>query len=123
MAVKVITKPDRRYFQDKDGRFHLVENLSLTASTPVYPAVLHKMKRTMILADDRSHAVVSLDKDMCVARNADMLAVLVAHQQPTPETWASLKEHMDAETAQAEVVQEAKSKALFERRRKAAEAR
>ena len=52
MAVKVVAKPDRRYLQDRDGQFRPIENLSITASTPVYPAVLHKTRRTMILADD-----------------------------------------------------------------------
>jgi hypothetical protein len=70
MAVKVVVKPDRRYLLDKSGAFRPIENLSITASTPVYPAVLHKTRRTMILADDHTHAVVALDKDMLVARNA-----------------------------------------------------
>ena len=123
MAVKVKIEPDRRYFQDRDGTFRPVENLSMTASTPVYPAVLHKMRRTMILADDRAHSVVALEKDMCVTRNSELLAVLIAYKEPTEATWASLKRHMEAETYRAEVLQEAKSQALIERRRKAAEAR
>lgn len=123
MAVKVTVKPDRRYFQDRDGTFRPVENLSLTASTPVYPAVLHKMRRTMILADDRAHAVVALDKEMCVTRNPELSAVLIAYQEPTEASWDALKRHMDAENVRAEDVREAKSRALIERRRKIAEAR
>jgi hypothetical protein len=64
MAVKVFIKPDRRYYQDREGVFRPIENLSITASTPTYPAVLHKTRRTMILADDRSHAVVALDREL-----------------------------------------------------------
>lgn len=123
MAVKFVPKPDRRYFEDRDGTFRPVENLSMTTSTPDYPAVLHKMRRTMILADDRAHAVVSLDKGMCVTRNEELGAVLVAYKEPTAATWAALKTHMDAETSRAEIAKEAKSQALTERRRKAAEAR
>ena len=74
MAVKVVAKPDRRYLQDRDGQFRPIENLSITASTPVYPAVLHKTRRTMILADDRAHAVVALEKEMLVTRNSDLAA-------------------------------------------------
>jgi hypothetical protein len=123
MAVKIVTKPDRRYFQDRDGVFRPIENLSITASTPVYPAVLHKTRRTMILADDRSHAVVALDKDLVVSRNAELSAVLIAYQEPTAETWKALERHMDAENSTAEIAREAKSKASIDRKKKAAEAR
>jgi len=121
MAVKVVTKPDRRYLQGRDGQFRPIENLSITASTPVYPAVLHKTRRTMILADDRAHAVVALEKDMLVTRNADLSAVLIAYQEPTAATWKALKEHMETEQSMAESAREAKSKVLLERKKKAAE--
>jgi hypothetical protein len=123
MAVKVKIEPDKRYFQDRDGTFRAVENLSMTATTPVYPAVLHQMRRTMIFADDRAHAVVALDKTMCVARNAELSAVLIGYTEPTETTWRALKIHMDAESSSAEIAREAKSRALMERRRKSAEAR
>jgi hypothetical protein len=123
MAVKVKIEPDKRYFQDRDGTFRAVENLSMTATTPVYPAVLHQMRRTMIFADDRAHAVVALDKTMCVARNAELSAVLIGYTEPTEATWRALKIHMDAESSSAEIAREAKSRALMERRRKSAEAR
>ena len=121
MAVKVVIKPDRRYLQDRDGQFRPIENLSITASTPVYPAVLHKTRRTMILADDRAHAVVALEKDMLVTRNADLAAVLIAYQEPTAATWKALEQHMESERSIAENAREAKGKALLERKRKAAE--
>jgi hypothetical protein len=123
MAVKVVTKPDRRYFQDRDGVFRPIENLSITAATPVYPAVLHKTRRTMILADDRSHAVVALDKEQVVARNAELSAVLIAYQEPTDATWKALERHMEAEDSSAELAREAKSKASLDRKKKAAESR
>jgi hypothetical protein len=123
MAVKVFTKPDRRYFQDRDGVFRAVDNLSITAATPVYPAVLHQTRRTMILADDRSHAVVPLDKDLVVARNTDISAVLIAYEEPTEATWKALSEHMEAEDSTAEIAREAKSRASMDRKKKAAEAR
>jgi ribosomal protein S21 len=123
MAVNVKIEPDKRYFQDRDGSFRAVENLSMTASTPVYPATLHQMRRTMIFADDRAHAVVALDKSVCVTRNAEMSAVLISHNEPTESTWKALKSHMDAENSTAEIAREAKSRALIERRRKSAEAR
>ena len=118
MAVKVVTKQDRRYLQDRDGQFRPIENLSITASTPRYPAVLHQTRRTMILADDRAHAVVALDKDMLVTRNADLSAVLIAYQEPTAETWQALVEHMETERTLAESAREAKSKALLDRKKK-----
>lgn len=121
MAVKVVIKPDRRYLQDRDGQFRTVENLSITASTPTYPAVLHKTRRTMILADDRAHAVVALEKDMLVTRNADLAAVLIAYQEPTAATWKALELHMETERSMAETAREAKSKVLLERKKKAAE--
>ncbi len=121
MAVKVVIKPDRRYLQDRDGQFRPIENLSITASTPVYPAVLHKTRRTMILADDRAHAVVALEKDMLVTRNAELAAVLIAYQEPTAATWKALEEHMESERSIAENAREAKGRALLERKRKAAE--
>jgi hypothetical protein len=121
MAVKVVIKPDRRYLQDRDGQFRTVENLSITASTPTYPAVLHKTRRTMILADDRAHAVVALEKDMLVTRNAELAAVLIAYQEPTAATWKALEQHMETERSTAETAREAKSKVLLERKKKAAE--
>lgn len=121
MAVKVVTKPDRRYLQDRDGQFRSIENLSITASTPTYPAVLHKTRRTMILADDRAHSVVALEKEMLVTRNADLSAVLIAYQEPTPATWKALERHMEIEQSMAENAREAKSRVLLERKKKAAE--
>lgn len=123
MAVKVFTKPDRRYFQDRDGIFRAIENLSITAATPIYPAVLHQTRRTMILADDRSHAVVPLGKDLVVTRNVEMSAVLITYQEPTEGTWKALGEHMEAEDSTAEIAREAKSKASIDRKKKAAESR
>ena len=123
MAVKVVVKPDRRYFQGRDGVFRPIENLSITASTPEYPAVLHKTRRTMILADDRSHAVIALDRDLIVSRNAELSAVLIGYMQPTEATWMALEEHMQAETSNAEVARVAKIQASLDRKRKAAEAR
>jgi hypothetical protein len=122
MAVRVVSKPERRYLQDRDGAFRPIENLSITAATPEYPAVLHQTRRTMILADDRAHAVVSLDKDLVVSRNAEMSAVLIAYHEPTEATWAALGQHMRAEDSVAEIAREAKSKASIDRKRKAAEA-
>lgn len=121
MAVKVVIKPDRRYLQERDGLFRPIENLSITASTPIYPAVLHKTRRTMILADDRAHAVVALEKDMLVTRNADLSAVLIAYQEPTAATWKALEEHMESERSIAESAREAKGRALLERKKRAAE--
>jgi hypothetical protein len=123
MAVKVFTKPDRRYFQDREGVFRAIENLSITAATPVYPAVLHQTRRTMILADDRSHAVVPLDKDLVVTRNADMSAVLITYQEPTEATWKALGEHMEAEDSTAEIAREAKSRISLDRKKKVIESR
>jgi hypothetical protein len=123
MAVKIFIKPDRRYYQDREGVFRPIENLSITASTPTYPAVLHKTRRTMILADDRSHAVVALDRELVVSRNAELFAVLISYQEPTPATWEALTRHMEAEDSTAELAREVKSKASIERKRKAAEAR
>jgi len=123
MAVKVFIKPDRRYYQDREGVFRPIENLSITASTPTYPAVLHKTRRTMILADDRSHAVVALDRDLVVSRNAELSAVLISYQEPTAATWEALTRHMEAEDSTAELARAVKSKASIERKRKAAEAR
>jgi hypothetical protein len=123
MAVRIVTKPDRRYFQDRDGTFRPIENLSITAATPVYPAVLHQTRRTMILADDRSHAVVPLDKELVVSRNAEMSAVLITYSEPSEATWKSLEQHMEAEDSTAEVAREAKSKASVDRKKKAAETR
>ena len=123
MAVKIFIKPDRRYYQDREGVFRPIENLSITASTPTYPAVLHKTRRTMILADDRSHAVVALDRELVVSRNADLSAVLISYQEPTAATWEALARHMEGEDSTAELAREVKSKASIERKRKAAEAR
>ena len=121
MAVKVVVKPDSRYLQERSGASRPIENLSITASTPAYPAVLHKTRRTMILADDRAHAVVALEKDMLVTRNADLAAVLIAYHEPTAATWKALEQHMESERSIAESAREAKGKALLERKRKAAE--
>ena len=123
MAVKIFIKPDRRYYQDREGVFRPIENLSITASTPTYPAVLHKTRRTMILADDRSHAVVALDRELVVSRNAELSVVLISYQEPTAATWEALTRHMEAEDSTAELAREVKSKASIERKRKAAEAR
>ena len=123
MAVKVFINPNRRYYQDREEVFRPIENLSSTASTPTYPAVLHKTRRTMILADDRSHAVVALDRDLVVSRNAELSAVLISYQEPTAATWEALTRHMEAEDSTAELAREVKSKASIERKRKAAEAR
>jgi hypothetical protein len=121
MAVKVMIKPDSRYLQERSGAFRPIENLSITASTPAYPAVLHKTRRTMILADDHTHAVIALDKEMLVSRNADLSAVLIAYAEPTEATWKALEQHMASERSTAEATREAKVKALLERKRKAAE--
>jgi len=118
MAVKVVTKPDRRYLQDRAGAFRPIENLSITASTPVYPAVLHKTRRTMILADDHTHAVVALDKEMLVARNAELSVVLIAYDEPTAATWKALERHMESERSMAETAREAKAKAMLDRKTK-----
>src|SRR3954468_9215251 len=108
MAVKVVIKPDRRYLLDKSGAFRPIENLSITAATPVYPAVLHKTRRTMILADDHTHAVVALGNDMLVTRNADLGVVLIPYSQPTGETWSALERHMEIERSMPESAWEAK---------------
>ncbi|HET7613181.1 MAG TPA: hypothetical protein VFK26_04595 [Gemmatimonadaceae bacterium] len=123
MAVKVAAKPDRRYLQEKSGAFRPIENLSITATTPVYPAVLHKTRRTMILADDHTHAVVALDKEMLVSRNDALGAVLIAYSEPTAETWKALEQHMESERTIAESAREAKGKALLARKKRAAENR
>ncbi len=123
MAVKVVVKSDSRYLQERSGAFRQIENLSITASTPAYPAVLHRTKRTMILADDHTHAVIPLDKEMLVSRNDELSAVLIAFTEPTAATWKALEEHMVNERSIAEAAREAKGKALEERKRvKAAEA-
>jgi predicted component of type VI protein secretion system len=77
----------------------------------------------MILADDRSHAVVALDRELVVSRNAELSAVLIAYLEPTEATWKALAEHMEAENTTAEIAREVKSQASLERKRKAAEAR
>jgi hypothetical protein len=122
MAVKVVAKSDSRYLQERSGAFRQIENLSITASTPAYPAVLHRTKRTMILADDHTHAVIPLDKDMLVSRNDDMSVVLIAYAEPTEATWKALEQHMANERVTADAAREAKGKALLERKKvKAAE--
>jgi hypothetical protein len=121
MAVKIATKQDRRYFQDREGVFRPIENLSISASTPAYPAVLHQTRRTMILADDRSHEVIKLDKALIVSRNDELSTVLVAYQEPTETTWKSLEAHMEAEDSSAETAREAKIMASLERKKKATE--
>ena len=123
MAVKVVAKSDSRYLQERSGAFRQIENLSITASTPAYPAVLHRTRRTMILADDHTHAVIPLDKEMLVSRNDEMSAVLIAFTEPTAATWKALAEHMESERFTAEAARDAKGKALEERKRvKAADA-
>ena len=123
MAVKVAVKSDSRYLQERSGAFRQIENLSITARTPAYPAVLHRTRRTMILADDHTHAVIALDKDLLVSRNDEMSAVLIAFAEPTAATWKALAEHMVNERSTAEAAREAKGKLLLERKRvKAAEA-
>lgn len=121
MAVKIATKQDRRYFQDREGVFRPIENLSISASTPMYPAVLHQTRRTMILADDRSHEVIKLDKELIVSRNDELSTVLVAYQEPSETTWKSLEAHMEAEDSSAETAREAKIMASLERKKKATE--
>ena len=122
MAVKVVVKSDSRYLQERSGEFRQIENLSITASTPAYPAVLHRTRRTMILADDHTHAVIVLDKDLMVSRNDEMSVVLIAYTEPTAATWKALEEHMANERTTAEAAREAKGKAVLERKRvKAAE--
>jgi hypothetical protein len=121
MAVKIATKQDRRYYQDREGVFRPIENLSISASTPAYPAVLHQTRRTMILADDRSHEVIKLDKALIVSRNDELSTVLVAYQEPTETTWKSLEAHMEAEDSSAETAREAKIMASLERKKKATE--
>ena len=121
MAVKIATRQDRRYFQDREGVFRPIENLSISASTPAYPAVLHQTRRTMILADDRSHEVIKLDKALIVSRNDELSTVLVAYQEPTETTWKSLEAHMEAEDSSAETAREAKIMASLERKKKATE--
>ena len=121
MAVKIATKQDRRYFQDREGVFRPIENLSISATTPAYPAVLHQTRRTMILADDRSHEVIKLDKALIVSRNDELSTVLVAYQEPTETTWKSLEAHMEAEHSSAETAREAKIMASLERKKKATE--
>jgi hypothetical protein len=121
MAVKVAVKSDSRYLQERSGAFRQIENLSITASTPAYPAVLHRTRRTMILADDHTHAVIALDKEMLVSRNDDMAVVLIAYAEPTEATWKALEQHMASERVMAEAAREAKGKALLERKKKAAD--
>jgi hypothetical protein len=122
MAVKVVVKQDSRYLQERSGAFRPIENLSITASTPAYPAVLHRTRRTMILADDHTHAVIALDKDMLVSRNDELSIVLIAYAEPTEATWKALVLHMETEKSTAEAAREAKGKAMLERKKvKAAE--
>lgn len=122
MAVKVVVKPDSRYLQERSGAFRQIENLSITASTPAYPAVLHRTRRTMILADDHTHAVIVLDKELMVSRNDEMSVVLICYTEPTAATWKALEVHMANERLTAEAAREAKGKAVLERKRvKAAE--
>jgi len=121
MAVKIAVKSDSRYLQERNGAFRPIENLSITASTPAYPAVLHRTKRTMILADDHTHAVIALDKDMLVSRNDELSIVLVAYVEPTAATWKALERHIESEHVTAEAAREAKGKALLERKRVKAE--
>ncbi len=121
MALKIATKQDRRYYQDREGVFRPIENLSISASTPTYPAVLHQTRRTMILADDRSHEVIKHDKELIVSRNDELSTVLVAYEAPTETTWKSLEAHMEAEDSTAETARGAKIMASLERKKKATE--
>ena len=63
----------------------------------------------MILADDKTRAVQRLPKEMQVTRNAELSAVLISLEVPTPAVWAALKKHIDREAASAEVVAEGKT--------------
>src|SRR4029077_12809468 len=101
MAVKVVVKPDSRYLQERNGAFRPIENLSITASTPAYPAVLHRTRRTMILADDHTHAVIPLDKERRVSRNDATSCILSASAEPTAATWKALEQHMVSERSSA----------------------
>jgi hypothetical protein len=121
MAVKIAPKQDRRYFQDRDGVFRPIENLSISASTPAYPAVLHQTRRTMILADDRAHEVIKLEKELVVFRSDELSTVLVAYEEPTETTWKALEAHMEAEDSTAETARGAKIMASLERKKKATE--
>jgi hypothetical protein len=121
MAFKVVTKQDSRYLQERSGAFRPIENLSITASTPAYPAVLHRTRRTMILADDHTHAVIPLDKEMLVSRNDELSCILIAYAEPTEATWKALEQHIASERSTAEAAREAKVLAQVERKKKATE--
>ena len=121
MAFKVVTKQDSRYLQERSGAFRPIENLSITASTPAYPAVLHRTRRTMILADDHTHAVIPHDKEMHDSRNDEMACILIAYAEPTEATWKALEQHMVSERSTAEAAREAKVLAQVERKKKATE--
>ncbi len=115
---RVKSKPDGMYYLQPDGVFRPVENISMTASAPVYPVTLHGLQRRMILADDKTRAVQRLPKEMHVTRNAELSALLISHEAPTGATWALLKKHIGRETAAAEVVAEGKRLASIERKKK-----
>ena len=115
---RVKPKPDAMYFLQPDGVFRPVENISMTASAPVYPVTLHGLQRRMILADDKTRAVQRLPKEMHVTRNADLSAVLISQTAPTTAMWTSLKKHMEREAATAEVVAEGKRQAALVRKKK-----
>lgn len=115
---RVKPKPDGMYYLQPDGVFRPVENISMTASAPVQPIALHGLQRRMILADDKTRAVQRLPKEMQVTRNAELCAVLISMETPTPAVWASLKKHIDREAASAEVVAEGKRAAAIERKKK-----
>jgi hypothetical protein len=117
-ASRVKPKPDGMYFLQPDGVFRPVENISMTASAPVYPVTLHGLQRRMILADDKTHAVQRLPKEMHVTRNADLSAVLISQTAPTAAMWTALKKHMEREAATAEVVAEGKRQAALMRKKK-----
>jgi hypothetical protein len=106
------------YFLQPDGVFRPVENISMTASAPVYPVTVHTLQRRMILADDKTRAVQRLPKEMHVTRNADLAAVLISQSAPTTAVWTSLKKHIDREAASAEIVAEGKRQAAVERKKK-----
>jgi hypothetical protein len=115
---RIKPKPDAMYFLQPDGVFRPVENISMTASAPVYPVTVHTLQRRMILADDKTRAVQRLPKEMHVTRNADLAAVLISQTEPTAAMWSSLKKHIDREAASAEIVAEGKRLAAVERKKK-----
>lgn len=117
-SSRVKPKPDAMFYLQPDGVFRPVENISMTASAPVYPVTIHTLQRRMILADDKTRAVQRLPKEMHVTRNADLAAVLISQMAPTSAMWTALKKHMEREAATAEVVAEGKRQAALIRKKK-----